>query len=110
VLDVQADQEGRFDLDAMAVLTTLAGQIAVSLENARLFSEVARTSQHVHALSVIAQEIQRATSMDEVLQAAARELGKALRVPRTRIQLRLPEGEALPEDGGQPLDIGVEHK
>jgi nitrate/nitrite-specific signal transduction histidine kinase len=101
VLDVQSEHVGRFDLDAMAVLTTLAGQIAVSLENARLFSEVARASQHEHTLSVIAQEIQRATSMDEVLQAAARELGKALRVPRTRIQLRLPEAETLPADGDE---------
>lgn len=110
VLDVQSEHVGRFDLDAMAVLTTLAGQIAVSLENARLFSEVARTGQHEHTLSVITQEIQRATSMDEVLQAAARELGKALRVPRTRIQLRLPEGESMPEDGGQPVDAGEKHK
>jgi putative methionine-R-sulfoxide reductase with GAF domain len=92
VLDVQSERVGRFDQDILAVLSTLAGQIAVSLDNARLFSEVARASRHEHALTAITQEIQRATNIEEVMQAAARELGKALRVPRTAIQLQLPQG------------------
>ncbi|RPJ02996.1 MAG: HAMP domain-containing protein, partial [Chloroflexi bacterium] len=99
VLDVQSDQPGRFDTDILAVLSTLSGQIAVALDNARLFSEVARTSRHERTLSGITQEIQRANSLDEVLQAAARELGKALRVPHTRIQLQLPDIEPEPVDG-----------
>ncbi len=98
VLDVQSNQPGRFETDILAVLSTLAGQITVALDNARLFSEVARASRHERTLSDITQEIQRANSLDEVLQAATRELGKALRVPHTRIQLQLPEMEPEPVD------------
>jgi hypothetical protein len=50
-------------------------------------------------LSGITQEIQRANSLDEVLQTAARELGKALRVPHTRIQLQIPDIASEPVDG-----------
>ncbi len=39
VLDVQADQVGRFTREDVAIQTTLAGQIATAIENARLFQE-----------------------------------------------------------------------
>ena len=107
VLDVQSDQVDRFEADTLMVLSTLAGQIAVALDNARLFSEVARAGRRERTLSAITDEIQRATNVEEVLQAATRELGKALGVPHTRIQLQLPkrdQGE-LPDDGGSPDDL-----
>ncbi len=89
VLDVQADQVGRFDEDLLPVLTTLAGQIAVAIENARLFSTVEESSRFEQALATITQSIQRATNMDEVLQLAARELGRTLRVPFTAVELKV---------------------
>ncbi|NDJ77770.1 MAG: GAF domain-containing protein [Chloroflexi bacterium] len=89
VLDVQSDQVDFFTDDQLTVLNTLARQIAVSVANARLFTEVERTSRHEQALSAITEQIQRATTMDEVLQTAARELGRALRVPHTTVQLQL---------------------
>lgn len=89
VLDVQSDRIGHFDTDLLPVLSTLAGQIAVAIENARLFSTVEQSSRYEQALSTITQSIQRATSMDEVLQLATRELGRALRVPYTAIELQV---------------------
>ncbi len=111
VLDVQSEQVGRFEADMMAVLSTLAGQIAVSLDNARLFSEVARASRHERTLSAITDEIQRATNVEDVLQTATRELGKALGVPRTRIQLQLPklDQSAEPDDGHPTGDGETAH-
>lgn len=94
VLDVQSEQVARFDADLLAVLSTLAGQVAVALDNARLFTEVENTSRHEQALGTIAQRIQQATSVDDVLQTAVRELGVALRVPHTAIELRLPAHDA----------------
>ncbi len=38
-LDVLSDQPGFFDQDAITVLQIMAGQVAVALDNARLFSE-----------------------------------------------------------------------
>jgi putative methionine-R-sulfoxide reductase with GAF domain len=109
VLDVQSDQPGHFEADTLVVLSVLARQIAVSLDNARLFSEVARASRHERTMSAITDEIQRATNVDEVLQAATRELGKALGVPRTRIELWLPHHDPgdQPDDGSSPGNMEV---
>jgi GAF domain-containing protein/HAMP domain-containing protein len=90
VMDVQSEQVARFDADLLAVLSTLAGQVAVALDNARLFSEVERTSRHEQALGAIIQQIQQATNVEEVLQTVVRELGRSLSVSHTQIELRLP--------------------
>ncbi len=94
VLDVQSEKTGYFDTDRVNVLTTLARQVAISIDNARLFSEIERTGRHEQALSAITAQIQQATSVEDVLQAAVRELGKALRVPRTAIELHVQLDEA----------------
>jgi len=94
VLDVQADVEDRFGPDLLDVFMTLASQIAVALENARLFRDVERATRHEQTLNIIAEQIQRATSLDELIHTTARELGKALRVPHTAIELRLASDDA----------------
>lgn len=110
VLDVQSEQTARFDADFLVVLSTLAGQIAVALDNARLFSEVDRASRHEQALSAVTHAIQGATSIEEVLQAAARELGRALRVPHTAIEMQLQEAveETEPPDASPDPDRETE--
>lgn len=90
VLDVQSDIPARFNPEICSVMETLARQVAAALNNARLFTEVERTSRHEQMLSQISQQIQTAVNVEEVLQVAARELGKTLRVPHTTITLQLP--------------------
>jgi putative methionine-R-sulfoxide reductase with GAF domain len=101
VLDVQSDREDRFGPDLLDVFMTLAGQIAVSLENARLFRATEQASRHEQTLNAITQEIQRATSLDEVIATAARALGKALRAPHTAIELKL---SPAPQDIEEPVE------
>ncbi|MCL4238319.1 MAG: GAF domain-containing protein [Anaerolineae bacterium] len=106
VLDVQADIEDRFGPDLLDVFMTLASQIAVALENARLFRDVERVTRHEQTLNVIAEQIQRATNLDELIHTTARELGKALRVPHTAIELKLApddaDGRAGPSEESAP--------
>ncbi|MBN1563491.1 MAG: GAF domain-containing protein [Anaerolineae bacterium] len=102
VLDVQSEHIARFDDDLISVLSTFAGQIAVSLDNARLFREMEQARRQDQVLGALTHEIQRATSIDDVLRSAARELGKALRVSETAIELHLPVDDRtddLPEEG-----------
>ncbi len=99
VMDVQSEHVARFDADLLAVLSTLAGQVAIALDNARLFSEVERTSRHEQALSAIMQQVQQATTVDEVLQAVVRELGRSLKVPHTAIELQLPSDLSSVQSG-----------
>ncbi len=98
VLDVQANQVGYFTPEMVAVLETLAGQVSVAIQNARLFAEVERTGRRERVLNRIMQHVQSAYSIDEVLQAAAQELGQALRAPTT-ITLQMPT-----DDGNSQSD------
>ncbi len=89
VLDVQSDQVEFFTDDLYAILEVTATQISAALNNARLFETLDRTTRHEQLLSNISRQIETATDMDEILQTTARELGKALRVPYTAIELQL---------------------
>jgi signal transduction protein with GAF and PtsI domain len=89
VLDMQSDKVFYFETDIQSTLEVLGTQIATALSNARLFANAERTSRHEQALGVITRSIEGATNVDDVLQTAVRELGKALRVPHTAIELQL---------------------
>lgn len=89
VLDVQSDEAGYFTDETESVLNILATQIATALSNAQLFETADRASRHEQAIGRIQSQIQTALDMEEVLQVTVRELGKALRVPHTAIELRL---------------------
>jgi len=88
VLDVQDEQVGYFTEENRSVLELLAGQVSIALSNAQLYETASRTSRHEQALGRISAGLQTANSVDEVLQIAVKELGKALRVPHTAIELR----------------------
>jgi sigma-B regulation protein RsbU (phosphoserine phosphatase) len=94
VLDVQSDKVGYFDENALATFDLMAGQISAAISNAQLYATAERTSRHERALGQIDRSIQSANSMDEILQATVRELGKALRVPYTAIELQLEHDSA----------------
>lgn len=98
VLDVQHDVRDGLGEDDAALLESLAGQVAVALENARLLQEAQERAEQAAVMNVIGQRIQRATSVEEVLQVATRELALALNSDRARVQLRSP-GQARDGNG-----------
>jgi GAF domain-containing protein len=89
VFDVQADTAGRFTEDDVRIQTTLAAQVSVAVQNARTFTQAQRQAERESTLNVIGQKIQSATTVEAVLQIAARELGHALGAPMTMAQLSL---------------------
>jgi putative methionine-R-sulfoxide reductase with GAF domain len=88
VLDVQADHVNRFTDEDIAIKTTLAGQIAVSLQNVRSFAEVQARAEREALIGSISQKIQGATTVESVLQITARELGRAVGSKQTRVILK----------------------
>jgi len=98
VLDVQSDQAGYFTQDVLVVMEMLAGQVANALSNAALYEQAERTSRYERAMGNIDRQIQGAVDMDEILQIAVRELGKALRVPHTAIELRVGDSNGVSSD------------
>ena len=73
------------------MFTALAPQIATLLESRRQFERAQQQANRESTLNVISQKIQSATSVEAVLQIAARELGHALGAPMTVAQLSMKD-------------------
>ncbi len=91
VLDVQSERVNAFTAEDINIQSTLASQVATALQNARSFARAQRQAERESMLNTISQKIQSATSVEAVLQIAARELGHALGAPRTIAQLSLKD-------------------
>jgi GAF domain-containing protein/HAMP domain-containing protein len=91
VLDVQSDRVNAFTEEDANIQTTLASQVATALQNAQSFTKAQKQAERETMLNVINQKIQSATSVEAVLQIAARELGHALGAPMTVAQLSMKD-------------------
>jgi sigma-B regulation protein RsbU (phosphoserine phosphatase) len=59
VLDLENTRRGYFNDDNMRTVTTLAAQIAIALENARLYERIAREEQRLERDLAMARELQQ---------------------------------------------------
>jgi GAF domain-containing protein len=91
VLRLQAEEPHNFSQDETRLFSALAPQIATVLENRRQFERAQKQADRESALNVISQKIQSATTVEAVLQIAARELGHALGAPMTIAQLSMKD-------------------
>ena len=73
------------------LFTSLAPQIATVLENRQQYEKAQHQAEREAMLNAINQKIQSATSVEAVLQIAARELGHALGAPMTVAQLSMKD-------------------
>jgi nitrate/nitrite-specific signal transduction histidine kinase len=90
VLDVQHDIIGSLGEDDATLVQTIAAQVAVALQNARLLAGARRRAERAALINVIGRRIQRADSVEQVLSVAAEELGRLLQADRARVTLRVP--------------------
>jgi GAF domain-containing protein len=72
------------DLDAAE---TLVDRLGVALENARLFERATQATEREQVINKIAQDVQSADTVDEILQAALTELGAVLGASRGVVQI-----------------------
>jgi GAF domain-containing protein/DNA-binding response OmpR family regulator len=86
-LDVQSNQPNAFDSDDVAVLTTLAGQIAVSLDNARLFQQAESRANEMTFLFTTTTAAASASRLDDALANVAQELVESLEAESVSIYL-----------------------
>ncbi|MFZ4826407.1 MAG: GAF domain-containing protein [Phototrophicaceae bacterium] len=70
-LDVQSNQPNAFDQDDVSVLGTLASQLAVAIENARLFDEAESRADEMSFLFTLSTAASSAGTLDEALQNVA---------------------------------------
>ncbi len=91
VLDVQHNVAGGLSQQDSDLLLSIANQVAIAVQNTRLFSLAQREAEREAAISVIGQKIQAATSVEAVLQTALRELSSATGAQRAGIQIGLKD-------------------
>jgi putative methionine-R-sulfoxide reductase with GAF domain len=88
VLDVQHSLVNGLTTDDVTLLESLAGQVAISLQNARSYEQSRKQAELESLVNVISQRIQRTTSVEDALQTAIRELGTAIGASRVKASLR----------------------
>ncbi len=87
VLDVHHDTVDGLDETDAVLLQSIAYQVAIALQNARLYDEAQRSAYQAALVNAVNQRIQQAPTIDEVLQIAARELGQATGALNTTVQI-----------------------
>lgn len=88
VFDIQSDQVGRFTESDINIQTTLAAQVATSIQNVRSFEQSKSQANLESLVNAIGQKIQRSTSVEDTLQIAIRELGSALGASRVSASIQ----------------------
>jgi putative methionine-R-sulfoxide reductase with GAF domain len=92
-LDVQEDQVSGLDDEDVDLLEGIAGQVAIALRNARQYAEAQKQAERETQIGAIVGQIQATQTVEEALQVAVRELGRALKAPKTQARVKLGEEE-----------------
>jgi len=107
VLDVQSEAIGYFAEDDIHVHTTLAAQIAVALEHARLYKQAQTRVRREQILREVTDQVWAATDVDTVMRVAVRELN---RVFGRRAFLRLDDVDDASSGVTANQDKGMSHE
>lgn len=67
VIDIQASKESYFTQEHSRILSLVASRIATAIENARLYTRVARQAQTLTVLSEISRELSSILNLDQLL-------------------------------------------
>jgi GAF domain-containing protein len=101
VLDVLQESAHSLSEDDVTVLQILADQLAVAIQNSRLFAEAQRQALREKTVVDITRKIHESESIETMLKTALQEMRQALGAKRARIQV-LP---AQQEDGNGSVPI-----
>lgn len=118
-IDVQSTEPNAFDLEAQAILQSLAGEIAVTMENAQLFQEIQDRVAELTTINLVSQAVSRANTLEEVYEVVATQLQRTFGArygylavfDSTNSTINLPlfieNGEIVPDVPPQQLGSGV---
>ena len=87
VLEVQADQVGAFSASDIFVVQTLGDQVALAIQEARLFNDVQQEAYVSNALLQVAEAVGNLTDVDAIMQSVVRITPLLIGVERSLILL-----------------------
>jgi GAF domain-containing protein len=77
------------------LMRSLADQLSVALESARLYQDTQRSAARDRLLSEVTSRVRETLDMDTVLQTAVREIGQALNLAEVEVRMGPPTTERL---------------
>ncbi len=92
VLDVQHNKRNGLTENDQDLLQSVANQTAVVLNNIQLYEQTQQRAEYEALVNRINQQIQRAVTVEDMLQVATQELGQALGATETAIYLQNKAG------------------
>jgi GAF domain-containing protein len=84
---------GEWTPEERALMETLAGQLSIALDSARLYQDTQRAAAEERLTSQITARMRETLDVDLVLQTAIREMGAVLGIPR--VEVRMGKGAPL---------------
>jgi GAF domain-containing protein/HAMP domain-containing protein len=84
--------------DADATISAIADRLGMAMDNARLLQQAQLLAQREQQVNIISTQLQKAASLDAILQGTVRELGRALGASRSFIQIGLPISDDSEDD------------
>jgi GAF domain-containing protein len=109
-MEVEPGIEARTD-DTSEMMRAVAGHLAVSLDNARLFEEAQESATQEQRINEIVSRYQAAGTVDDLLQITLKELGSTLGAQHSKIRLSglqkkpippsAPDEDVSQQNGGQ---------
>jgi PAS domain S-box-containing protein len=87
VLDLQSPQPDAFEPSGVTTLETLAAQVAVAINNARLYSQAAQRNRELTLLNRVIAATAVGEALESVLEVVCRELALAFEVPQAAAAL-----------------------
>ena len=92
VLEIRAAKENPFDSNAIALLSVFAGQAAIALENARLYSTDLRRMRQIEIINLIARAAAAANDTQQFYNMLADLLSDTFEETKVAVVLNSPEG------------------
>ena len=93
VLDINSDRRHGFSSSNVTVLQTLANQIAVAIENAKLFQEGQRHTEEMNALREVSLATLSALDRDRVFEIMLDQLGKVIDYNNAAVKIISTDGK-----------------
>lgn len=97
VLEIERDGSRPWTDSDLDMVETLVDRLGLAVENARLYEQASLAAEREHVVNRIAQDVQEAESIDEVLQSALAELSTVLGASRGVVQISSKGDEAAGE-------------
>ena len=104
VADASSDRQ--WQPDEVTILQTIAGEVALTIENARLIELTQRTAQRERTINEINARVRQSVDLDAILRTAVNELGQSLKAARVvaRVGVAADDSETAPARTGRGND------